>query len=355
MARIPAGVFLAVCWLCGAQTTDQPASVAGTILDAATDAPLRGATVSLNATRRGEPRRRTTTTDAGGRFHFEDVEPGPHYLSAEKKLYVGRAHGQTEGEFSRPSVIDIGSGERVRDLVLKLIPTAVVSGRVVDGDGEPVLGISVSALRYRYQQGRRELEGGRQVSTDDRGDYRLWGLRPGQVYIAASGNHEPRMEFPPRDEATDDFVAPRVFYPGVLEPAEATTLQIRGGEECAGIDIRLQRVRTYRLSGRVEGGSGSISVSLNKAEDLYSRSSHGLRKGKREFTFVRILPGNYVLSAEVRRTEDDTLYARQRVEVTGSDIPEITLRLRPPMRLSGRVETLGESRVDFSRLRILLR
>src|SRR5471030_2315474 len=46
-------------------------------------------------------------------------------------------------------------------------------------------GVSVRVMRYQYQQGERRLSPAGSGQTDDKGQYRVWGLMPGDYYINA--------------------------------------------------------------------------------------------------------------------------------------------------------------------------
>ena len=53
---------------------------------------------------------------------------------------------------------------------------------MLDEDGEPMPGVIVRVMRYQYLQGDRRLTPAGTAQTDDKGQYRVWGLMPGDYY-----------------------------------------------------------------------------------------------------------------------------------------------------------------------------
>src|SRR4029079_8964196 len=69
---------------------------------------------------------------------------------------------------------------------LRLVRGGVVTGRIGDEDGEPLTRALVTVQRYQYLRGERQLQPAGGDQTDDRGQYRVFGLRPGDYYISAT-------------------------------------------------------------------------------------------------------------------------------------------------------------------------
>src|SRR5262245_54192066 len=99
----------------------------------------------------------TATTATTGRFSFRNVPPG------EYRLYATRSSGYIPGEYGQRSPVGVGTpltlaaGQVLSDVRLAMSPTGSISGRIVDGDGDPVVGARVNALRVAYQEGERIL------------------------------------------------------------------------------------------------------------------------------------------------------------------------------------------------------
>jgi Carboxypeptidase regulatory-like domain len=123
-----------------------------------------------------------TTTDANGHFVVANLEPGHYSLRAERTGYVGQTYGQRKK--NREGVILIlGPGEKLRGIDFRLVATGVITGHVLGEDNEPIVGAYVQASEFRYSQGRRRLLEGGRASTNDLGEYRIYGLQPGHYYL----------------------------------------------------------------------------------------------------------------------------------------------------------------------------
>lgn len=121
---------------------------------------IEGRTVNLLS---GEPVRRakltlrqvggrrvalTAVTDAEGRFLFQNAEPGSYLLSAERTGFLRMEYGARSAS-SAGAPLTLAAGQRLRDLEFKLTPQGVITGRVVDEEGEPLAGVEVAAMRQR--------------------------------------------------------------------------------------------------------------------------------------------------------------------------------------------------------------
>ncbi len=166
-----------------AQKKPEPGKVSGRLTNANTNEPLRKAKVSL---RPDDPAKTvyTVVSDAEGRFHLDDVDPGRYTVEAEKEGFV-RAEGP-------PIAIDLKAGKDTSDVNLKLTQQGIIAGRVLDDEGEPASGLMVTALRNNYINGHKQLMpvmNGMPIQTNDLGEYRLSGLAPGR-YCRTFGSEE---------------------------------------------------------------------------------------------------------------------------------------------------------------------
>src|SRR5439155_17952483 len=100
--------------------------------------------------------------------------------------------GYVNGEYgsrgpSRPgAVIDLGRGQTLTELKVRLTPQAVITGRVLDEEREPAPYAQIMALRYRYTQTGKQLIPMGSASTNDLGEYRVFGLAPGRYFLSAA-------------------------------------------------------------------------------------------------------------------------------------------------------------------------
>jgi len=164
--------------------------VEGRVVSAASGEPLKKAFVTLvrTASSAGHPRPPSTTTDENGHFLLNDVVPGNYSLAADRNGYVRLEYasgGVNLSYFGTGTILSLVPGQHVKDVLFRLVPAAVITGRVVDEDNEPLLGATVQALRYGYVRGQRQLVPAGEEQTNDLGEYRIHSMAPGRYYVSA--------------------------------------------------------------------------------------------------------------------------------------------------------------------------
>src|SRR5207249_5473792 len=103
-------------------------------------------------------------------------------------------------------------------------------------------------------------------STNDLGEYRIFGLAPGRYYVSATYRGGMMMEMAVDRSAgqqpEEDYVP--TYYPGTTDAASAATVEATPGAQVRGIDFTLSKTRTVRIKGRVNNmtGSGNNRVML---------------------------------------------------------------------------------------------
>src|SRR3954471_23954520 len=192
--------FCALLALAVAQTDENPATtlsqkptaakgvISGSVIDQATGQPLKKTTIAFRNSQSGGQRFQqplATSTGVDGRFSMQG-DPGEYRLVATGNGYVRQAYGQKDAR--RPgTIITVAAGQTINDIKFQMVPGGVIAGRVIDEDGEPLAGVMVQVLRASYQDGERRLEpAGGTVRTDDRGEYRIFGLLPRRYYVNAT-------------------------------------------------------------------------------------------------------------------------------------------------------------------------
>ena len=212
---------------------------------------------------------------------------------------------------------------------LKLVPTGALTGRVTDADGEPLENARVQA------QG---LRGGDFDITDENGRYRIGGLAPGKYTVQASSQRDyfggpPEM----RTDGTTETRNGGTYYPGVLAAKEAGKVDVRSGMETPGADIRVVRVPFVRVSGRVVDIPAGADPEIEIEQGHSSTGTDMKRDGT--FALWRLDPGKYKLAANWEAPNGEyTRTVGVPIEVAGSNIDNIELRVVPDSDISGRLE-----------------
>ncbi len=339
-----------------AQTSDDSqnkGSMQGTVIDAKTGQPLKGAEVSLRAMstgNRGEPN--SSVSDAEGRFTFDGLSAGRYRLSASRNGYLMR--DPRFGGALRASIVSLSSGQHADGVILRLIPSAVISGRVTTEGDEPVPNVFVQAMKYTYQGDKRQLADVGTSTTNDRGEYRIWGLAPGKYYVRATHPRGGAMR-------TGSQVYVPIFYPGVSDPARTQTIELHPGDELSGIDLNFVLLHSVRVSGRIlnasslpakevqvtlVAGSGSMTFTVGQAS-TDSKGAYEIRG---------VPPGSYVLIAEQFGNADPEKVMRGRtsVEVGEVNINDVEVVIGPGASVTGHVRIEGKSNPDLTKLTVAL-
>jgi protocatechuate 3,4-dioxygenase beta subunit len=224
------------------------ATLRGHVFAADTGLPLRKAQVRFTAPEIRESR--MATTDAEGRFEFKEVRAGRYTISASKGSYVSLSYGQQRST-DAPKPLQILDNQTVERLDLSLPRGSVITGRILDEFGEPMSDVQVMPQAYQTVQGQRRLvPTGRQAMTDDLGEFRLFGIPPGQYYLSATWHPANPMN---NDEKT--AYAP-MYFPGTDNPAQAQRITLAVGEEKSDIVMALKPMRATRVSGTATTSEG---------------------------------------------------------------------------------------------------
>ena len=126
---------------------------------------------------------RQVLTDAQGRFAFTGVPKGTFSLAATKPGWMAGQYGQRRPD-AAPLGFDLAEGERATNVTLQLWKNSVITGTVVDEASEPIVGLSVRAMRRTWTAGHARYSMAGMGQTDDRGTYRVTGLRSGDYIVA---------------------------------------------------------------------------------------------------------------------------------------------------------------------------
>ena len=125
----------------------------------------------------------TRLADERGRFYFKGVMPGDFSIAAERNGYFKGAFGQRRAN-GEGTPITVGTNGMLGNLRLDVFRPSVIAGTVFDEGGEPLVGVAVHALRRRFADGAWRLDDVTTDETDDRGNYRLVDLMPGDYIVA---------------------------------------------------------------------------------------------------------------------------------------------------------------------------
>jgi hypothetical protein len=129
-----------------------------------------------------------------------------------------------------------------------------MAGRIVDENGEPVASVGVNAMRYTYSNdGQRRLTLVNRAGTDDLGQFRIFGLMPGDYVVQASAGAIPSLGAgPPGPESSAT-----TYYPGTSNADEAQTVTLAVGQETTLQFSLVAPKPASRVSGTVVNSEGA--------------------------------------------------------------------------------------------------
>jgi protocatechuate 3,4-dioxygenase beta subunit len=185
----------------------------------------------------------TALTDGSGHFSFRELPPGRYTVRAELDGYFAAPlNGSAPAALTK--TINVQEGKTTPPEDLLMVKGSVVAGRIRDPNGQPISGMNVAVYRVTYSNGRKTWSIFNQKSTDDRGEYRIYWLLPGEYYVGVI----PRT--PGAIPGPQDSWA-RTFYPGTTDPGTAMPIEVKDGNEVTGADITIQTVAagTFKISG----------------------------------------------------------------------------------------------------------
>jgi hypothetical protein len=271
---------------------DATARISGRVFDASTKAPIRRAQIQGT----NDELFVDAVSDDEGRFQLTNLPPGRWRVTVSKGGYFSWQPGQRR-PFDPPPPITLARGQRVTADV-PLSRGGVITGRVYDDMGEPLAGLRVRVYRGRMAAGHRRLEDvGAADQTDDTGAYRIFGLPPGDYYVAAS------LRMAPTDSVVQTTYSP-TYYPGTGELAAAQRIRVELGTESTAI-FPLLPVRNVTVSGTVFTSSGGpanafLTLVSETAELGVPLGIGGVTQADGTFTIPDVPPGRYTLDASLR-------------------------------------------------------
>jgi len=374
----------------GRQAKTGTGKLRGKVVASDTNAIVRRAQVRISSADIGT---KNAFTDAQGRYEFKDLPAGRFTVSVSKSGFVTMQYGQNRPfEPGRP--IELADAQVMEKADIALPRGSAVSGRILDEFGEPVADANVSAMRMRYTGGRRRLvPSGRTSVTNDLGQFRLFGLPPGEYYVSATMRTFESMMFDmlggsaggPTGSNTDAGYA-ATYYPGTPNPSEAQRVSLGVGQEMSSVDIQMQPVKLARITGTAMNSdgkpmSGALVMLLPTMKEALAFMPGGTSRTDKDgnFTLSNVAPGDYsiqiqsmaaIMSAATQAmsmlggvapspsasqaTSAEREFATANVTVTGDDITGMLVTGTRGAKATGRIVFEGGAPPDdITKLRLI--
>lgn len=250
-------------------------------------------------------------TDNDGNYRITNVPPGSYRVLTAAKAYV------PADETNREKLLIINKGDTIENIDFSLIRGAVITGRVVDAEGRPMVEEWVSV----FTPDNKPVFVPQNTSTDDRGVYRIYGLRGGSYRVAAGRGD---------DSFGGGMPAPykRTYHPSVSDPSQATIVEVSEGGEVKDVDITFTRtVSTYTVRGRiVDGETGqplaNVAYGITRLEERGSSTQSGggyVTNSRGEFKVENLSPGKYTIPIS-GTADNDLRFEETAFEIIDQDL-----------------------------------
>ena len=267
------------------------------------------------------------STDSDGRYRLEGVPTGKYKVAPFAPEVVG-----SDGDTSKEATV--AEGATAEPVDFSLLRSGVITGKVTDSEGRPVLLAHV----------RLELSGKtvlptpdfRMYFTDDRGIYRIFGLRPGHYLVQAGTEFDPWLGVTPR--RTGEVWT---YYPGVTDDSKAKYVKVTAGSEASGVDIKFDAPdKVFTASGRVidaETGAPIADAYVQlSAKGPSFPDSNSTSNARGEFRFESLSPGSYEAESQSAERGDRTFYTDPvSFEVGSANVDKLELKAHVGASISG--------------------
>jgi len=286
-----------------------------------------------------------TTTDDDGHFQLTNVAAGNYLLQTFTPALIAPSDDM-RGRSGK--IINLSEGEAVVGIEIALTRGGVITGRVTDAEGQPVIqeNVRLTAVDERGQKQGVNLAYSFMQTTDDRGVYRLFGVAPGRYIVSVGvdpkfGNGRPGFG--------NSYSL--TYYPDVSDDSKATVIEVSADGEAAGVDILLGRAsKSYSATGRIVDDAGKPVSGVNSGygslrpdgDGFGSYYPNGTSNSKGEFRLEGLVPGNYAAFAS--SIEQSDWYSDPvPFQVTDADVSGIEVKVHRGSTLSGVMSFEGAS------------
>jgi 5-hydroxyisourate hydrolase-like protein (transthyretin family) len=284
----------------------------------------------------------TATTNADGRYQITNLAAGSYRISVYAPAYV--IDGESLLSYEYGKTVNIAEGDQIENLDFSLVPGGVITGKVTDEYGKPVIAESVQAFRLD-QQGKRDNAAVQMLrwQTDDRGVYRIFGLDPGRYVVGVGASSEDALQ-PIGNRGSYK----RTYYLDAVDESSAKVVDVNPGGEIQNVDIKLSRAtKNYTASGSViDSATGkplpgvTIGCELAKTAGSSLRTGDTMTNSNGEFRIDGLLPNTYIVY--VFNLGESELYSdRVNFDIADRDVTGLEIKMIRGASISGVAEVEG--------------
>jgi hypothetical protein len=324
----------------------------------------------------------TAVSDQAGQFTIRNVPVGTQTLRAQLEGFFGP---QINGNYPPVVTQQVNvTADQTTNLKISMLPGGTISGRLLDPAGKPLSDAPVQILSAGYQNGVPTLQLANLKQTDDRGEYRLYRLPPGEYYIAASPRPFGALGARGNAGTNPQEVPVPTFYPNATEPAAATRVTLRSGDDLSGINIQLRTALGMKVAGRVTstvppgptngprgqartGGVMLVPIDTRGLLTLDAPGAINLAADGGTFEFQNVAPGRYDVIARISTAAGGGwgpqappatatgpwAFGKAAVDVRGANLDNVAIVVRAGVDVKGRVILDGKPTRANLRIQLL--
>ena len=350
--KIPYGVLLllgaaVVCSpLCLAQTPakEPTASIAGHVTISGKAAPGITVVAAVNISYFENKTVAKATTDEDGNYKLTGLTAGHFTIFPLAKSYVVLKGSIYKGPGQD---VNVAEGEAITKIDFPLVRGGVVTGRITDAEGHPLIGERVSIVLKDSNTDagpQMGMLGGTRNQTDDRGVYRVYGLGPGNYKVSVGQAASTGGAVSIMGMGGSQYV--KTFYPGVEDEARATIIEIKEGTEVPNVDITVGKLdKGFSVSGRViDSDSGAPVASVYIGHSPVNESNQRIGgvnfsgnqtdvNGK--FRLEGVRPGRYAVYTFAAGQNNSTYSEPVTFDIADGDVTGIEIKVRQGATING--------------------
>src|SRR5947209_6275097 len=321
---------------------------------------LAGVTVTLRAANMGGFAVQSSQdlpqakTDADGNYRITDIPVGSYLVAPVAPVYTVPGAGRlTSG--NEPIVIT--GGDTISDVDFSLVPGGVITGRVTDTEGRPVIeqSVSLQSVDQTNQQGGPRIVAPGSWRTDDRGVYRIYGVPEGHYKVSVGAQQ--RMSGYSGMNAYSTIMGQKsymqTFHPDTTDSTQAAIVEVAEGAEVSNVDITVGRtVEEYSVTGRVLDSSSNAPLpnipftlsilggGVNRQRAIGLMALPIVSDSAGAFRVDNIPPGRYLVSV-ARQSGNNSWGQSQPFDVINQDVSGVEIKATIGANVSGVVTLEG--------------
>jgi hypothetical protein len=287
----------------------------------------------------------TGTTDPEGNYRISKVPAGQYQAAPVSPTFVIPEMTRF-GHDHEGTLVVLSEGENVVGIDFTLVKAGVITGKVSDAEGKPVVEerLNLMAVDSTNQNVRSQMLDFR---TDDRGVYRIFGLPAGRYKVSVGQDSQlgalgsGRARRPYR----------LTFHPDAADSSQAAVVEVVEGGETSDIDITVGRILDgYAARGRIidgETGQPLANIRLGVTPRMENRDYgylpvRSLSSSRGEFKIEGLTPGRY--SIVIAPQEDNSPFADPALfDIVDRDVDNLIIKTSKGASLSGVVALDGSN------------